>query len=181
MSAPPATPRLRDLVRKQEPQRLTDTLVVGAFIEARSCERFAALVPHLDAELAKFYGGLLKSESRHFQDYLKLAYQYGDEADVERTIEVVRAKEAELISSPDNEFRFHRAWWRSETRKPAGAFCCLDQSLTLRSRARSRAALVARTPISWPISSWRLAAPLAPAPIITLGTGPGRRLRPRPC
>lgn len=98
---------LRDLVRKQEPQRLTDTLVVGAFIEARSCERFAALVPHLDAELAKFYGGLLKSESRHFQDYLKLAYQYGDEADVERTIEVVRAKEAELISSPDNEFRFH--------------------------------------------------------------------------
>ncbi|HCL3641201.1 tRNA isopentenyl-2-thiomethyl-A-37 hydroxylase MiaE, partial [Pseudomonas aeruginosa] len=31
----------------------------------------------------------------------------GDEADVERTIEVVRAKEAELISSPDNEFRFH--------------------------------------------------------------------------
>lgn len=45
---------LRDLVRKQEPQRLTDTLVVGAFIEARSCERFAALVPHLDAELAKF-------------------------------------------------------------------------------------------------------------------------------
>ncbi|HBO6830125.1 TPA: tRNA-(ms[2]io[6]A)-hydroxylase, partial [Pseudomonas aeruginosa] len=81
---------LRDLVRKQEPQRLTDTLVVGAFIEARSCERFAALVPHLDAELAKFYGGLLKSESRHFQDYLKLAYQYGDEADVERTIEVVR-------------------------------------------------------------------------------------------
>lgn len=98
---------LRDLVRKQEPQRLTDTLVVGAFIEARSCERFAALVPHLDAELAKFYGGLLKSESRHFQDYLKLAYQYGDEADVERTIEVVRAKEAELISGPDNEFRFH--------------------------------------------------------------------------
>lgn len=50
---------------------------------------------------------MLKSESRHFQDYLKLAYQYGDEADVERTIEVVRAKEAELISSPDNEFRFH--------------------------------------------------------------------------
>ncbi|MBG6903177.1 tRNA-(ms[2]io[6]A)-hydroxylase [Pseudomonas aeruginosa] len=98
---------LRDLVRKQEPQRLTDTLVVGAFIEARSCERFAALVPHLDAELAKFYGGLLKSESRHFQDYLKLAYQYGAAADVERTIEVVRAKEAELISSPDNEFRFH--------------------------------------------------------------------------
>ena len=74
---------LRELVRNHEPYRLTDTLVIGAFIEARSCERFAMLVPHLDEELGKFYHGLLKSEARHFQDYLKLAYQYGDAADVD--------------------------------------------------------------------------------------------------
>ena len=42
---------LRELVRNHEPYRLTDTLVIGAFIEARSCERFAMLVPHLDEEL----------------------------------------------------------------------------------------------------------------------------------
>lgn len=98
---------LRRLVRSHEPVKLVDTLVVGAFIEARSCERFAALVPHLDEELGKFYHGLLKSEARHYQGYLKLAYQYGDAADIERTIVKVREAEAELIVSPDEEFRFH--------------------------------------------------------------------------
>lgn len=98
---------LRELVRVQEPCRLTDTLVIGAFIECRSCERFAALAPHLDEELGTFYGGLLKSESRHFQDYLKLAYTYGERSDVDATVERVRVLEAELISSPDREFRFH--------------------------------------------------------------------------
>ena len=64
-------------------------------------------MPHLDDELAKFYFGLLKSEARHFQNYLKLAYQYGDERDVDEAIERVRAVERELIESPDSEFRFH--------------------------------------------------------------------------
>ncbi|MGO4309742.1 tRNA-(ms[2]io[6]A)-hydroxylase [Pseudomonas sp. KB_15] len=98
---------LRVTVRTHEPVKLVDTLVVGAFIEARSCERFEALVPHLDSELGGFYSGLLKSEARHFQGYLKLAYQYGDVADVNRVIEKVRAVEAGLIDSPDSEFRFH--------------------------------------------------------------------------
>ncbi len=98
---------LRSVVRTHEPVKLVDTLVVGAFIEARSCERFEALVPHLDAELGKFYFGLLKSEARHFQGYLRLAYQYGEAADVERSIERVREAERELIESPDMELRFH--------------------------------------------------------------------------
>ncbi|NWA26072.1 tRNA-(ms[2]io[6]A)-hydroxylase [Pseudomonas gingeri] len=98
---------LRKAVRSHEPVKLVDTLVVGAFIEARSCERFEALVPHLDEELGKFYFGLLKSEARHFQGYLKLAYQYGDAEDIGRVIERVRAVEQELIESPDSEFRFH--------------------------------------------------------------------------
>lgn len=98
---------LRKVVRTHEQHKLVDTLVVGAFIEARSCERFEALVPHLDEELGKFYFGLLKSEARHFQNYLKLAYQYGDARDVDQAIERVRAAERELIESPDTEFRFH--------------------------------------------------------------------------
>ncbi|KJK04725.1 MULTISPECIES: tRNA-(ms[2]io[6]A)-hydroxylase [Pseudomonas] len=98
---------LRRVVRTHEPVKLVDTLVVGAFIEARSCERFAALVPHLDEELGKFYHGLLNSEARHYQGYLKLAHQYGDAADIERVVEKVRVAEAELIGSPDEEFRFH--------------------------------------------------------------------------
>ena len=98
---------LRKQVRSHEPVKLVDTLVVGAFIEARSCERFAALVPHLDEELGKFYNGLLMSEARHYQGYLKLAHQYGDAADIARVIEKVREAEADLITSPDTEFRFH--------------------------------------------------------------------------
>ncbi len=98
---------LRRLVRAHEPVKLVDTLVVGAFIEARSCERFAALVPHLDEELGTFYHGLLKSEARHYQGYLKLAHQYGDESDIARRVTLVREAEAELIQSPDQELRFH--------------------------------------------------------------------------
>jgi|UniRef100_B1JBI8 tRNA-(ms[2]io[6]A)-hydroxylase len=98
---------LRRLVRAHEPVKLVDTLVVGAFIEARSCERFAALVPHLDEELGTFYHGLLKSEARHYQGYLKLAHQYGDEADIAQRVQRVREAEAELILSADQELRFH--------------------------------------------------------------------------
>jgi tRNA 2-(methylsulfanyl)-N6-isopentenyladenosine37 hydroxylase len=98
---------LRKLVRTHEPVKLVDTLVVGAFIEARSCERFQAIAPHLDDELGKFYSGLLKSEARHFQKYLKLAYLYGDAADVDQVIVKVRGGEQELIETTDSEFRFH--------------------------------------------------------------------------
>jgi len=98
---------LRRLVRAHEPVKLVDTLVVGAFIEARSCERFAALVPHLDEELGTFYHGLLKSEARHYQGYLKLAHQYADAVDIARVVELVREAEAQLICTPDQELRFH--------------------------------------------------------------------------
>ena len=98
---------LRAAVRTHEPAKLVDTLVVGAFIEARSCERFAALVPHLDDELAAFYAGLLQSESRHYQGYLRFAQRFGEAGDVERAVIRVREVERALIESPDPEFRFH--------------------------------------------------------------------------
>jgi tRNA-(ms[2]io[6]A)-hydroxylase len=98
---------LRKLVRTHEPARLVDTLLTGAIIEARSCERFAALAPHLDEELAGFYGALLKSESRHFNDYLKLAEQLGTAGEVAARLPVLLRRESELILEPDTEFRFH--------------------------------------------------------------------------
>lgn len=87
-------------------EQLTDTLIVGAFIEARSCERFAKLAPLLDAELGRFYSSLLRSESRHFRDYLALAQLYSKQAIAPRVAEFA-ALEAELITTPDPEFRFH--------------------------------------------------------------------------
>ena len=98
---------LRSAVRTHEPGRLVDTLLVGAVIEARSCERFAALLPVLDAELAAFYGSLLRSESRHFTDYLRLAEQLGSKQEVARRLPVLLERERTLIESPDSELRFH--------------------------------------------------------------------------
>ncbi len=98
---------LRSEVRSRDPGRLVDTLLVGAIIEARSCERFACLVPVLDEELALFYGSLLKSESRHFTDYLRLAQALTPEAEVSARLDVLLAAERALIESPDVEFRFH--------------------------------------------------------------------------
>lgn len=97
---------MRKIVKTHEPQRLIDILIIGAFVEARSCERFAKLAPHLDPELEKFYQSLLKSEGRHYQDYLSLAQSYATES-IDQRIAEFRALEKELILSDDNEFRFH--------------------------------------------------------------------------
>jgi len=97
---------LRAEVRGEDPGRLVDVLIVGAIIEARSCERFAALAPHLDDKLADFYNGLLKSEARHYQDYLQLAREAQGGPVDERVAEFL-AIEKTLVEAPDTEFRFH--------------------------------------------------------------------------
>jgi len=97
---------LRAEVRGEDPGRLVDILIVGAIIEARSCERFAALAPYLDEKLADFYNSLLKSEARHYQDYLHLAEQ-AQGGPVDQRVAEFLAIEQRLIETPDTEFRFH--------------------------------------------------------------------------
>ncbi len=93
--------------RTYEPQAMIDVLIIGGFIEARSCERFSALANVInDERLAKYYRYLLKSESRHFEDYLALAQSLSDEP-IDERVAFFREVEAELISTPDNELRFH--------------------------------------------------------------------------
>jgi tRNA-(ms[2]io[6]A)-hydroxylase len=93
-------------VRTHEPLTIIDKLIIGAFIEARSCERFAKIAPHLDDELAKFYTSLLRSEARHFQDYLSLAEDIAG-IDISERIDFFRKIEMGLILAEDTEFRFH--------------------------------------------------------------------------
>lgn len=93
-------------MKTHEPQTLIDKLIVGAYIEARSCERFAKLAPFLDDDMAKFYVSLLRSEARHYQDYLQLAEQIAGH-DISERVAYFGKIEAELISSPDNDFKFH--------------------------------------------------------------------------
>jgi tRNA 2-(methylsulfanyl)-N6-isopentenyladenosine37 hydroxylase len=97
---------LRALMRTDHQGALVDGLLVGAIVEARSCERFARLAPLLDEELGKFYLSLLRSEARHFRDYLSLAEQLSDE-DINVRLQVFMAAERDMIESPDTEFRFH--------------------------------------------------------------------------
>ncbi|MFI9459360.1 tRNA-(ms[2]io[6]A)-hydroxylase [Acinetobacter sp. NPDC052428] len=105
---------LRKEIRTFEPEALIDVLVIGAFVEARSCERFYALASRVDDELARYYRYLLKSESRHFEDYLALAMDVATTAklknpkeDIQERIEHIREVEKNLILSPDDMFRFH--------------------------------------------------------------------------
>jgi len=97
---------LAEATRHAEPGRLVDRLIIGAFIEARSCERFALLAPRLDDELSRFYAGLLTSEARHFHHYLELARAFADD-DLEGRIAAIREVENRLATEPDTELRFH--------------------------------------------------------------------------
>lgn len=108
--------RLRRLVAKSEPRREVDLMICGAFIEARSCERFAALAPAIGGPAGELFAGLHAAESRHFKVYLDLARRAATRAgiDTEPRIEAFAQMEAELINGPDELFRFHSG-------APAGA------------------------------------------------------------
>ncbi|KGT46241.1 MULTISPECIES: tRNA-(ms[2]io[6]A)-hydroxylase [Acinetobacter] len=105
---------LRKEIRTYEPEALIDVLVIGAFVEARSCERFYSLAPLVDEELGRYYRYLLKSESRHYEDYLALALDVAKtaklknpEEDIQDRINHIREVEKNLILSLDDTFRFH--------------------------------------------------------------------------
>jgi tRNA-(ms[2]io[6]A)-hydroxylase len=100
---------LRDAVRHEEPYKLLDLLLIGALIEARSCERFAKIAPRLPEKLGRFYGGLLASEARHFEHYIAFAKsECGiDEAEIDARLDELKVLEAALVTEPDDAFRFH--------------------------------------------------------------------------
>ena len=100
---------MRENVRDSEPARLLDSLLVGALIEARSCERFAAAAPRLPRDLGDFYRGLLASEARHFENYLALAENETGYplADIDARLNELLDLEASLIMTADEQFRFH--------------------------------------------------------------------------
>jgi len=103
---------LRARLATGDPQRKLDLLLCGALIEARSCERFETLAPHLPQPLADFYADLARSERRHAGLYLQLALAAQrdarlDPAGVQRRLDELATVEAALIIDPDPEFRFH--------------------------------------------------------------------------
>ena len=98
---------LRSVIQRSEPARLLDLMLCGALIEARSCERFEGLAPKLTDPLRGFYSGLAVSEARHHSLYLRLAEQRAGAIDWQARLQQLAAIEAELVTSPDEQFRFH--------------------------------------------------------------------------
>ncbi len=98
---------LRVHVRKQEPERLLDRLLVFAIIEGRSAERLGLLAGALeDEDAAKLYGSLAEAEVRHRDVFLGLARDVAPEAWRARAVELA-AMEAEILAGRMIVARIH--------------------------------------------------------------------------
>ncbi len=97
-------------VRRDEPDRLVDVLLISALIEARSCERFQILTDGLtlaDPELATLYRSLLACEARHHGTYLELAARLVERCALDARLEALARVEAEIIEEPCDRVRLH--------------------------------------------------------------------------
>jgi tRNA-(ms[2]io[6]A)-hydroxylase len=102
--------RLHEYVRKPEPDRAVDRLLIAGLIEARSCERFAKLAEHVqqrDAQLSDFYSSLFESEARHHATYVQLARHYASEKIIKQRLDELSSREAEIIEIGDPFPRMH--------------------------------------------------------------------------
>jgi tRNA-(ms[2]io[6]A)-hydroxylase len=104
--------RLMAIVRPREPDRLLDTLLCCAMIEARSCERMQLVAEALDAagidaQLTLLYRGLLASEARHHNAYLDLARPLVSSDVLRSRLETIAAHEADVITNGRPEPRLH--------------------------------------------------------------------------
>ncbi len=109
MLAPsPYASELMQHVRRAEPHRLLDTLLVMSLIEARSCERMKLLAEGLqDGELRELYRGLLSSEARHHHSYVDLAFHFFERTEVLDRLRVLAEAEAEVIAGAPDWVRMH--------------------------------------------------------------------------
>lgn len=108
LCAPPYGAGLKALIRRSEPERLLDSLLVSGLIEARSHERLGLLATHCpDRELAQFYRSLMASEARHYGVYWVLADTYFERDVVKERLEELAIKESELLATLYPEPRIH--------------------------------------------------------------------------
>ena len=93
---------------------LGDLLLVSAFVEARSCERFRllhlAFVEDQDEqlrELGRFYGTLADAESRHWERFRELALESESPESVNRRLEAMADAEGSIVRALPIEPRMH--------------------------------------------------------------------------
>ena len=93
---------LQQLVRRTQPERRLDRLLVAAVIEARSCERLALLAEALpEGSLRHFYAELAQSEDGHQALFFRLAAEaHGEEMACERLDALLEAEAALIQARP---------------------------------------------------------------------------------
>ncbi|MEO1095281.1 MAG: tRNA isopentenyl-2-thiomethyl-A-37 hydroxylase MiaE [Cyanobacteria bacterium J06638_28] len=108
LPAPPYGAGLASKVRREEPSRMLDSMLVAALIEARSHERLGLLSTHCpEPALAKFYRSLMASEARHYGAYWVLATTYFDRTIVDDRLVALSQAESELLATLHPEPRIH--------------------------------------------------------------------------
>ena len=99
---------LHEHIRPNEPHRLLDSLIVGAFIEARSCERFSLLAEYAPTDdMRELYRSLLASEAGHYRAYTDIAREYFPVEDVRSRLEEFGVIEAEIVRGLANTPTMH--------------------------------------------------------------------------
>lgn len=99
--------------RRSAADALVDRLLVGALVEARSCERFRLLAEELrrrgdELVLAAFFEGLLASEARHHVLFVELATEVsGDAAPVRARLTALQEIEADVVRTLPAEATIH--------------------------------------------------------------------------
>ncbi|MDJ0843565.1 tRNA-(ms[2]io[6]A)-hydroxylase [Crocosphaera sp.] len=108
LSSPPYGAKLKAEISTKEPQRLLDSLLIAALIEARSHERLGLLGNHCpDENLAKFYRSLMDSEARHYGIYWLLADTYFEREMVQKRLDELSIIESEILETLHPEPRIH--------------------------------------------------------------------------
>ncbi len=120
LSPSPYAARLMEIGRRDEPERLIDTLLCCSMIEARSCERMqrlhAALLraqqagsPAADPALTELYESLLACEARHHATYVDLArgLELCDAAELRQRLDLIATHEAKVVAQAPDEPRLH--------------------------------------------------------------------------
>ncbi len=108
LAAPPYGAGLAKQMRRDEPDRLLDALLIAGLIEARSHERLGLLGTHCpEPDLARFYRGLMASEARHYGAYWTLADTYFERSALNHRLEELAQVESDLLLTLHPHPRIH--------------------------------------------------------------------------
>lgn len=92
--------QIRSIFRNGKDVFFLDRLLVAGVIEARGHERFSLVAEALPAGKEKdFYVSIAKSEEKHKNLFVELAYEYFDKEEVDQRLEEILVEEARICEA----------------------------------------------------------------------------------